>query len=121
MHNALGVNIIEALKKLFHVKFDISQIQFRVECEEAFVIEMLQNEAGLSLFGAADDIEKLHNVGMVERFMDEVLSLDFFGLDGEEDFDSDFSSVFFIIAFEDMSVLAPTKFLSDGIIFDVSV
>ena len=51
--------------------------------------------------------------------MDEVLALYLFGLDGEQDFDGDFLPVFFIIAFEDMSVFASSKFLGDGVVFDL--
>ena len=82
--------------------------------------EVFQNETGLSLFGAADDVVELDDVGMVEHFVDEVFALDFVGLDGKQHFDSHISSVFFIVGFEDMGVLAPAEFVSDGIIIDLA-
>ncbi len=82
--------------------------------------EVFHDETGLALFGAAHDIVELDDVGMVEHFVDEVFALDFFWLDGEQHFDSHLTPVFFIVGLEDMRVLAPTEFLSDGIIIDLS-
>lgn len=64
---------------------------------------------------------KFDDVGMIEHFVDDVLSLDFFGLDREKDFNGDFFSVFFIVAFENVRVFSPAEFLNDGIVLDLSV
>ena len=81
---------------------------------------MLHNETGLSLFGAANDVVLLDDVWMIEHFLDHVFSLNLFGLDWEDHFDGDFSSVFFIVAFEDVWVFASAEFLGNGVIFDLT-
>lgn len=63
---------------------------------------MLHDQTGLSLFGAADNVVQLNDVWMVEHFLDHILALDLFGLDGKQDFDGHFFSVFFIVALEDV-------------------
>jgi hypothetical protein len=87
---------------------------------ETLVSEVFHDETGLALFGTADDVVELDDVGMVEHFVDEVFALDFVGLDGKQHFDGHISPVFFIVGFEDMGVLAPAEFLSDGIIIDLA-
>jgi hypothetical protein len=89
-------------QKLFHANFHIIKAQPWVKGLETFVAEMLHNQTGLSLFGAADDFMQLDDVWMIEHFLDHVLALDLFGLDGKQDFDGHFSSVFFIVALEDV-------------------
>lgn len=73
----------------------------------------------MSFFGASYDVVKFNDVWMVKDFVDCILSFDFFGFDREEDFDGNFSSVFFIISFEYMRVFASAEFSGDGIMFDV--
>lgn len=63
---------------------------------------------------------KFDDAGIIEGFVNEVLPLDFLGLYGEEDFNGDLSSVFFIVGFEHVGVLSSTELLSDGIVLDVS-
>jgi hypothetical protein len=87
---------------------------------ETLVSEVFHDETGLALFGAADDVVELDDVGMVEHFVDDVFTFDFVGLDGKQHFDSHISPVFFIVGFEDMGVLAPAEFLIDGIIIDLA-
>ncbi len=64
--------------------------------------EILHDQTSLSLLGAANDVVQLYDVWMIEHFLNHVLTLDFLRLDRKQNFDGNFFSVFFVVAFEDM-------------------